>query len=258
MDIPSLPSSGPRITPAGRAAAGVSFGRGAADYDRLRPTYPEAALAWLLDEAPGGVVVDVGAGTGAATAVAKDLAAEVIAVDPDAGMLARLSERLPGVTALQGRGEALPLANNSADTVLFAQSWHWVDPERAAAEACRVLRPGGRLGVLLNQLDVRNRWVHRLARIMHAGDVYNGDWRPDLGQGFGHTGHREFGFTQELDTEEVVSLAHTRSYWLSAPQATRDRVDGNVRWYLTDLGYADGDTVALPYRCLCYRADTPL
>ena len=56
----------------------------------------------------------------------------------------------------------------------------------------RVLAPNGVLALVWNQLDVTIPWVHRLARIMHAGNVLREGFRPATGEGVElheHLGH---------------------------------------------------------------------
>src|ERR1043165_5770580 len=119
----------------------TSFGPVAAVYERGRPPYPSAALDWLL---PAGTshVVDVGAGTGKLTRQIRDRGLQVTAVEPSDGMRAELRRVLPDVPVLAGTAEALPLPGDSADAVLCAQAWHWVDPALAVPECARVLKPG--------------------------------------------------------------------------------------------------------------------
>ena len=111
-------------------------------------------------------VLDLGAGTGKLTTRLVERGLDVVAVDPIAEMLEVLSASLPDTPALLGTAEEIPLPNESVDAVLVAQAWHWVDPERAVAEVARVLRPGGRLGLLWNTPDQRLGWVRELGEIV--------------------------------------------------------------------------------------------
>ena len=78
-----------------------SFGAAADLYDRIRPSYPPEAVRWLLGDEPRRVV-DLGAGTGIFSRVLASLGHDVLAVEPDDGMRAKLASTSPGVTALLG------------------------------------------------------------------------------------------------------------------------------------------------------------
>ena len=97
---------------------GSSFGAVAAAYAEHRPAYAEAAVRWACEPAPGPRVLDLGAGTGKLSATLLNLGAEVIAVEPDPAMLNELRHALPGLCALLGRAEALPLPDGCVDAVL--------------------------------------------------------------------------------------------------------------------------------------------
>src|SRR6516162_10656140 len=143
----------------------LSFGSAAAAYERGRPSYPPEAINWLL---PRGArqVLDLGAGTGKLTTRLVERGLEVVAVDPIPDMLEVLGKSLPDTPALLGTAEEIPLPDDSVDAVLVAQAWHWVDPERAIPEVARVLRPGGRLGLVWNTRDARLGWVRELGEII--------------------------------------------------------------------------------------------
>src|SRR5207244_4234807 len=98
----------------------LSFGPAADLYDEIRPTYPPAALEWALGAAPRRVV-DLGAGTGILTRVALGLGYEVLPVEPDEGMRARLARSIPGTAPRAGGRGALP-ARAADDRRLVGQA----------------------------------------------------------------------------------------------------------------------------------------
>lgn len=130
-------------------ARALSFGKRASHYDRWRPGYPIDAVRWMLP-AHSGRVIDVGAGTGKLTRVVLELGYSVTAVEPDEAMVAVLHESCPTADVASGSAERLPIDDGSAVAVVVGQAWHWFRPERALAEARRVTRPGGRLGLIWN------------------------------------------------------------------------------------------------------------
>jgi SAM-dependent methyltransferase len=139
-------------------AARRGFERGAEAYDRGRPAYPAEVAEWLTAElglGPGRTVVDVGAGTGKLTRALVPTGAAVIAIEPVAAMRGVLERELPGVTALEGAAESLPLDDGAADAIVAGQAFHWFDGPTALAEFRRVLRPAGRLGLIWNARDRR-------------------------------------------------------------------------------------------------------
>ncbi|WP_244942006.1 class I SAM-dependent methyltransferase [Streptomyces coelicoflavus] len=157
------PAQGSPAQAAHRARA-HSFNAAAAQYAANRPSYPPALFDALeeLTGRPleGARVVDVGAGTGLATARLHERGADVIAVEPGAGMAAEFRRTLPGVPVVRGNGNALPLAG----LLTYAQSWHWTDPALAVPEALRVLRPGGALALWWNTEALDVPWIAESAR----------------------------------------------------------------------------------------------
>lgn len=235
----------------------TSFGAAAGEYDRARPEYPAEAVAWMVP-ADARNVADVGAGTGKLTSGLVAEARVLTAIDPDAQMLAKLSERLPGIRTLIGTGEALPLPDASMDAVVFGQAWHWVDPVRASLEAGRVLRPGGTLGLIWNIRDDREPWVRELTAIMHTSDAEEliADGGPVVGEPFGVLEHQTFPWTGSFTVESLVDLAASRSYIITAAPERRSEVLAGVR----SLGerVRDGDgRIAMPYVGHVYRATRP-
>jgi len=131
----------------------LSFGRVAGGYDRVRPEYSAEALDLVTDRlglGPDAEVLDLAAGTGKLTRPLVERFARVTAVEPDPGMRAVLSQVTDCYLALEGRAEAIPVADGSVDAVFVGQAFHWFATAEALAEIARVLRPRGGLALLWN------------------------------------------------------------------------------------------------------------
>ena len=176
------------------AAARQGFEKQAAAYARGRPDYPGALGGSLRDAlglGPGRVVADVGAGTGKFTPLLAATGADVIAVEPVDAMRAQITATQPAVRALPGTADALPLADAALDAIVCAQAFHWFATRAALDEFARVLKAGGRLGLVWNVRDESVDWVAALTAIItpFEGDAprfHKGDWRkPFPHPGFG-------------------------------------------------------------------------
>ncbi|HTY27338.1 MAG TPA: class I SAM-dependent methyltransferase [Mycobacterium sp.] len=236
-----------------RRARSLSFGSEAAAYERGRPSYPPEAIDWLL---PSGArdVLDLGAGTGKLTTRLVERGLEVVAVDPIAEMLELLSSALPNTPALLGTAEQIPLPDSHVDAVLVAQAWHWFDPERAVAEVARVLRPGGRLGLLWNTRDERLGWVKDLGRIIgHENDPFTEE--VSLPEPFTDVERHHVEWTNYLTPQALIDLVASRSYCITSPAEVRTRTLEQVRELLaTHPALANSSGLALPYITVCIRA----
>ncbi|MFF0073103.1 class I SAM-dependent methyltransferase [Streptomyces sp. NPDC005494] len=122
-----------------------SFGVDAQRYDAARPGYPDALVARIVARSPGPDVLDVGCGTGIAGRQFQAAGRTVLGVEPDARMADFARAR--GLTVEVAAFEAWEPAGRTFDTVVAAQSWHWVDPAAGTRKAARVLRPGGLLAI---------------------------------------------------------------------------------------------------------------
>lgn len=126
-----------------------SFGAVAQRYDSHRPRYPEAMIAGLV-EGRGVRVLDVGAGTGIASRQMLDAGAEVLAVEPDSQMARLAADK--GIEVEVSPFESWDPAGRTFDLVVFAQSFHWVEPTSALTKVAALLRSGGRVAMLWNRI----------------------------------------------------------------------------------------------------------
>jgi ubiquinone/menaquinone biosynthesis C-methylase UbiE len=248
-----------------RAQRSNSFGAVAEDYDRLRPRPADAAVDWLV---PAGcrVVVDLAAGTGLFTRALATRVQEVIAVEPDDRMRAVLSARSPDVRALSGYGEAIPLDDASADAVFVSSAWHWMDEARAVPEIARVLRPGGRFGIIGTTRDrtAESEWMRELDQFRAPPDepsqqaivrrmgqrVVN---LPD-DRSFRNVATESFGYVARMSVDDVIALLGTYSVVITATEEER-RAGLERSRALAEQHVPGQDTLDVPIRSWCWRAE---
>ncbi len=136
------------------------YARQARAYDTTRGASPSvlAPLRRALAGAPGRELVDIGGGTGNyALALARE-AWQPVVVDRSAQMLEQAAGK--GLETIRANATRLPFADESFDAAMLVSMLHHVDdPAQALAEAKRVLRPAGRLAVMLfTREDIADAW----------------------------------------------------------------------------------------------------
>jgi SAM-dependent methyltransferase len=221
-------------------------------------------VAWLIENlriGDGSHVCDLAAGTGKLTRLLAPSGAELIAVEPVEGMSHHLRSVQPDVPVVAGTAEALPLADACFDAVTVAQAFHWFDADRAFGELRRVLRPGGRVGLIWNARDRSVDWVDDLWSIMDRVERKapwrdHENWRDSaLGSrpGFGELHDAEFRHEQELTIDDVVARFASVSHVAVLAPAEREQVLDEVREIMhTHPATAGKERVAIPYRVDAY------
>ena len=221
------------------APLAASFGRVADAYDRGRPSYPAAALEWLVRElglTPESTVLDLAAGTGKLTGGLLPRVGRLIAVEPVAEMRRVLAAAQPQVDVRPGTAEAIPLDAGSVDAVFVAAAFHWFDSEAALAEIHRVLRPGGGLGLLWNRPEWDSeRWYPDFAQVLDRARVAQdnppnlyatGPWRAALERSplYGPVHTREFRHVHRVTRSEFLARVASWSVVAVLPEARREEV----------------------------------
>jgi ubiquinone/menaquinone biosynthesis C-methylase UbiE len=152
------------------SSAGIPFEPGTpeffAEHTRLREleTTQETKLwAYNLEEEEGKQVLDVGCGNGYVTCQFAEAGANVVAIDLTERAVELTQVRLAqlGLTAevIRADAEALPFGDETFDTVVsFGVIHHTPDTEKAVKELHRVLKPDGRLRLMLYH---RNSFAYR-------------------------------------------------------------------------------------------------
>ena len=237
------------------------FDAAADDYERARPDYPDQALAWLADRLglrPGRTVLDLAAGTGKLTRLLIRTGARVVAVEPVAGMRARLTGWLPDDDVLAGTAEDLPLTAGSVDAATVAQAFHWFDGDRALAEIHRVTRVGSRLAVVYNRRPLDHPLQAAIETVMapHRGDTPSqrtGRWREAFDRSRRWVPREELllPHVDRLDREGLVARVASTSFIAGLPAERRDEVRDQVRALVAALP----EPVELPYVCELFLWD---
>lgn len=220
-------------------------------YGRVRPAYPREAVDAVLGPHAVGPVADIGAGTGKLTALLCERGAQVVAIEPSAAMRAQLRDALgkhPLLRIFDATAEQTTLPEGSVNVAAYAQSWHWMDAERAGQEANRIVAPGGHVAIMWNQMNVELPWVHRLTRIMRSGDVHRPNKPPRLPQPWADAELTMLAWEDRVTPESLLELGTTRSSYLRQNEAGRARMQENLRWYLYEhLEFSPGQEIDLPY-----------
>jgi SAM-dependent methyltransferase len=268
-----------------------SFGSAARIYDQARPGYPAALFAHIAGQLPGPRVLEVGAGTGKATAGLLDLGLEVTCVEPDPAMAAVLAERTaakqaertaaePGVRIEVETFETFETfesctAEGTYDGLVSAQAWQYTDPATRMDRAAALLRPGGFLGLFwsggcfrrpeavaaieaiydefgLHGEDRPGEPVRTAARLAEIQD-------PDTWPGdeiaahpaFEYRGTSTFPWSRDYTAAEFGAFLSSTSWYRLMEPEARDRLLTAITGTLRDQF---GDLVGVDYSTQCYDA----
>ncbi len=154
----------------------------AAEYDRKNTYYysKNGKISCLdiekqLASVPYGDLLDVGCGTGyLIDLLAKDRPARYRGLDLSGEMIKMArAKQIPGAEFSEGTADRLPWADGSFDVVTCSQSFHhYPDPEKAMAEALRVLRPGGLYILSDTGIGGPGAWIdnHIIFKLLNSGD----------------------------------------------------------------------------------------
>jgi SAM-dependent methyltransferase len=200
----------------------------AADYVKYRPTYPAAAIDFILRGLANPshlVAADVGAGTGISARLLANRGARVFAVEPNAAMreAASTHER---VEWRDGTAEATGLPAGSVDLVLCAQAFHWFRQREAVAEFYRIVRAGGRLVLMWNSRDRRDAMTRGYIEAIHAVNGEHPAEQREIDPGaikaegrFKPPRLETFKHWQDLDCAGLIGRAASASYVPRAGEA---------------------------------------
>lgn len=198
----------------------IDFGKTAGDYRTHRAGFPPEFFDALIQRGIGTSTqqtLDLATGTGS---VARGIAlsgACVTAIDIAQPLIEQAKEldREAGVAIDYHlcRAEKLPFSDSAFDVVTAGQCWHWFSRNEAAAEAFRVLRPGGQLVIAhFDWLPIKGSVVAATENLIFA---HNPTWK--LGGGTGiypqwceDVAIAGFEDIQTLSFDQAIPYSHER------------------------------------------------
>jgi SAM-dependent methyltransferase len=253
-----------------------SFGAAAADYDTYRPRYPDQLVDDVVAMLPGRRVLEIGAGTGIATAAFAARGMAMTCVEPDPEMAAVLSAKLAGnadlhvdVATFDDWSAARSGGAPGFDGLISAQAWHWTDPKTRWADAGAAVRGGGVIALFWNEdhyADPRVAAAYTTAydrrgietRSVHGETAPPADPErivdPELPEGWPEANadadeyftdlrtHR-YHWTRRMSVADYVARINTTSAHLILPPEVRDDLTAELIATLT--GYGDGIELAM-------------
>lgn len=252
-----------------------SFGAAAADYDKYRPRYPEQLIDDVVAMLPSRRVVEVGAGTGIATAAFAARGLAMTCVEPDPEMAAVLSAKLAGnadlqvnVATFEDWSAGRPAGAPGFDGLVSAQAWHWTDPKTRWADAGAAVRSGGVIALFWNEdgfadprveavyaaaYDRRGIEIHPVHVEQAASDPDKtvGQKRPEgwpevhaeAGKYFTNLRTHRYEWTRRMSVADYVAHTNTTSAHLILSPEARD--DLTAELIATLAGYGDEIELAM-------------
>ena len=145
----------------------------AEEYDRSRPGYPAAVgadIAFLANLGTGSSILEVGCGTGHATALFAPRGYQITALEPGPALAACTRKRFAGlsnVELIETTFEAWDAGARRFDLVLGASSLHLVAAEHRFTKPAALLRPGGAIAAMWNDREPGDSELHRKIREAH-------------------------------------------------------------------------------------------
>jgi SAM-dependent methyltransferase len=242
---------------------------GVADlYDAYRPAYPEELIETVIATTgiqPGGKILEIGGGTGKATALLARRGFSILCIEPGknlAAVAARKLKDFPYVAFETVTFEDWPECPSEFDLVMSAQAFHWVPKEIGYAKAASVLKENGYLALFWNMYpDPKGEIYSDLNQVyQECAPELTGPsicWESLSKQReqeivesgyFGPLQVRKFPWSARYDTGQYLGLLNTYSDHLGLPQGKKASLFEGVAEVINKHGgYIEKPYVAVLY-----------
>lgn len=249
------------------------FDQVAAQYDAIRPDYPQPLIDTIVAQAgltPDAAVLEIGCGSGQATLPFARQGFRITCIELGPALAARAATHLqpyPRVHVHVGAFEDWEAPPGTFDLVMSATAFHWIPPETGYPKAAALLKPGGTLALFSNEhptpfagffADVQPVYQRAVpTRHDPASD-------PDLPERIARTAATidatglfapvsvtSYPWSQVYTTQQYIQLLNTYSDHLSLPPAVRLELERGIA-DLIDRAY--GGAIDKPYQAVLYLA----
>jgi SAM-dependent methyltransferase len=236
----------------------TSFGSVASEYDRARPSYPAELVTEVLEYAGakrGSRALEVGAGTGKATALFAARGLRIDAIEPSGEMAAVASANAAtaGVRFQITKFEEADLEPHVYQLIFSGQAWHWVEPLTGERIAAAALAVGGALACFWNRVDWSRCGLRPLLDEAYATIGWDAqglmtprqaklefadNWRERIAQveGLGSPEARTYEWTETYSTAQYIALLGTHSDHILLEEGRRTRLFGAVATVIDEAG----------------------
>jgi SAM-dependent methyltransferase len=246
----------------------------AASYSRGRPSYPDAAVDFIIEKCSlttESLLVDVGCGTGISSRLFAARGIRVIGVEPNSDMLKQAREycanaadlcggtHFATLQYLEGTAENTNLSASAVDSVLCAQAFHWFHPEKSISEFCRILKPAGWIALMWNERNESDPFTKDYGDLLRSFpetskvEMHRGKAGEVLRENYlvRNFSVRWFDNEQIMDFEGFQDRAFSASYVPKEPPLKEEVRAGLERLFAR---YNVGGSLAMQYRTSVYLA----
>ena len=153
------------------------FNQTAEYYDQFRPSYPAEIINAYIKQAnlkAGSKLLEIGAGSGKATALLANKGYQIVCVEPGKDLVDLGNRTFSGqsIQFVMSRFEQFSVVPNEYDSIFAAQSFHWVEQPSGYEKCAYALKEQGYLALIWNMyITYENALDHDLVSL---SDKYGG------------------------------------------------------------------------------------
>lgn len=232
----------------------LSFDSVADLYDEVRPSYPQQLIADIIgfSKIPdGGNILEVGSGSGQATAIFAEKGYSIHCVEPGKHLVAISQNKFiknPNVTFEMNFFENTQPAKNKYSLVISATAFHWVPAKQGYSLIAKALMQDGTVALFWNMYPELSPSVHEALRDTYkefSPEIYVALYRTDkrsakeeskgCAQEMDKSGLftlpdvNYYDWSQEYTSEQYIKLLNTYAHYQDIDKKTRNALFTKIR-----------------------------